>query len=180
VENETITLNELSKIQSDFLLSFNHLQKMNVTMFRKCSLILLPLLLSLSSHAQEPQSCAVTISELRVILGDQAFPLKWEETTMKDGKPLLVTIFEKKNLLFLQFIKAREGLWAESAGVICKTSVGLEIQFSGEHIRLGPAANWVLRYALGNGGKFTLTKLGSEKLRITTIGWSGMFSPRNE
>ena len=98
---------------------------------------------------------------------------------MKDGKPLLVTIFEKKDLLFLEFIKAREGLWAESAGVICKTSAGLEIQFTGEQIRLGPAANWVLRYALGNGGKFTLRKFGSEQLRIATSGWSGIFSPGN-
>jgi hypothetical protein len=151
---------------------------MNLTMFRICLLIFLPLLLSLNSHANEAQTCAVTISELRAILGDQAFPLKWEETTMKDGKPLLVTIFEKKELLFLQFIKAREGLWAESAGVICKTSAGLEIRFTGEQIRLGPAANWVLRYALGSGGKFTLTKLGSEQLRIATSGWSGMFSPK--
>lgn len=152
---------------------------MNLAMFRICLSIFLPLLLSLNSHANEPQTCAVTISELRTLLGDQTFPLKWEETTMKDGKPLLVTIFEKKDLLFLEFIKAREGLWAESAGVICKTSAGLEIQFTGEQIRLGPAANWVLRYALGNGGKFTLRKFGSEQLRIATSGWSGIFSPRN-
>jgi hypothetical protein len=149
-------------------------------MFRMFLLIFLPLLLSLNSHAREPQTCAATITELRTILGDQTFPLKWEETTMKDGKPLLVTIFEKKGFLFLEFIKAREGLWAESAGVICKTSAGMEIQFTGEQIRLGPAANWVLRYALGSGGKFTLTKVGSEQLRIATNGWSGMFSPGNQ
>jgi hypothetical protein len=152
---------------------------MNLTMFRICLLIVLPLLLSLNSPAREPPTCAATISQLRTLLGDQTFPLKWEETTMKDGKPLLVTIFEKNDLLFLQFMKAREGLWAESAGVICKTSAGLEIQFTGEQIRLGPAANWVLRYALGSGGKFTLVKAGSEQLRIATSGWSGMFSPGN-
>jgi hypothetical protein len=166
--------------QNDFPSPFNHLTQMNLAMFRICLLLFLPLLLSLNSHAHEPQTCAVTISELRTILGDQTFPLKWEETTMKDGKPLLVTIFEKKGSLFLEFIKTREGLWAESAGLICKTSAGLEIQFTGEQIRLGPAANWVLRYALGNGGKFTLTKLGSEQLQIATSGWSGMFSPRNK
>jgi hypothetical protein len=153
---------------------------MNLAMFRICLLLFLPLLLSLNSHADKSQTCAVTISELRAILGEPTFPLKWEETTMEDKKPLLVTIFEKNGFLFLEFIKAREGLWAESAGVICKTSAGLEIQFTGKQIRLGPAANWVLRYALGNGGKFTLTRFGSEQLRIATSGWSGMFSPKNK
>jgi hypothetical protein len=114
------------------------------------------------------------------MLGDQAFPLKWGETTMTDGKPLLVSILEKKGALFLEFIKTREGLWAESAGAICKTGPDLEIRFTGEQIHLGPAANWILRHALRDGGKFTLTQLGSEQLRIATSGWSGIFSPREE
>ncbi|MDP2784949.1 MAG: hypothetical protein Q8O38_10220, partial [Sulfurimicrobium sp.] len=119
-----------------------------------------------------------TIGELRVMLGDQAFPLKWEEATMDDGKPLVVSILEKNGSLFLEFIKTREGLWAESAGVICKTGTDLETRFTGEQIRLGPAAGWVLRYTLRNGGKFTLTKLGAGQLRIATSGWGGIFSPR--
>ncbi len=134
--------------------------------------------ITLNSEAHESQTCATTIGELRVILGDQAFPLKWEETTMDDGKPLVVSILDNNGSLFLEFIKTKEGLWAEIAGVICKTGVDLETQFSGEQIRVGPAANWVLRYALRNGGKFTLTKLGTEQLRIATSGWSGIFSPR--
>lgn len=146
-------------------------------MCRMCLWLFLPLLLSLNSRAQEAQACAATISELKVLLGDQAFPVNWEETTMEDGKPLLVSIHEKKGALFLEFIKTREGLWAESVGVICKTGAGLEIRFSAKQIRFGPAANWILRYALGNGGKFTLTKLGSEQLRIATSGWNGIFSP---
>lgn len=40
---------------------------------------------------------------------------------MEDGKPLLVSIHEKKGALFLEFIKTQEGLSAESVGVICKT-----------------------------------------------------------
>ncbi len=141
--------------------------------------LILPLLLSLNGQANESQTCVATLSGLQKMLGDQAFPVKWEETTMTDGKPLLVSILEKKGTLFLEFMKTREGLWAESVGVICKTGEDLEFKFTGEQIRLGPAANWVLRYSLGNGGKFTLTQLGSGQLRIVTTGWKGTFSPRN-
>ncbi len=146
-------------------------------MRRKYVLFSLLLLLSFNCDAHELQICAATISELRVMLGEQKFPLKWEETTMGDGKPLVVSIVENNGSLFLEFIKTREGLWAESPGVICKTGADLEAQFTGEQIHLGPAANWVLRYALRNGGKFTLTKLGSDQLRIATGGWKGIFSP---
>lgn len=143
-------------------------------------LLFLSLLLSLNSQAHASQTCATTISALRSMLGDQAFPLKWEETTMQDGKPLLLEILEKKGTLIVEFIKTQEGLWAESAGVICKTDSDLEIRFTGEQIRLGPAANWMLRYALKSGGKFTLTQLGAEQLRVATSGWDGVFSPREQ
>jgi hypothetical protein len=136
------------------------------------------LLLSLNSEAHESQTCAATISELRVMLADQAFPLKWEETSMEDGKPLVVSIHEKNGNLFLEFVKTREGLWAESASVICKTGTDIETRFTAKQIRLGPAANWVLRYALGSGGRFTLTRIGPEQLQIATSGWSGVFSAR--
>lgn len=147
-------------------------------MRRKYFLLFLPLLLLLSGAAHGSQNCAATLVELRSMLGEQAFPLKWEETTMDDEKPLIVSIGEKNGALFLEFIKTGEGLWAESAGVICRTGTGLETRFGAEQIRLGPAANWVLRYSLRNGGKFTLTRLGPEQLRIATSGWGGTFSPR--
>ncbi len=95
---------------------------------------------------------------------------------MDDGKPLIVSILERNGALFVEFIKTRQGLWAESFGVICKTEGGLDIRFTAEQIHFGPAASWVLRYALGNGGKFTLSKLGPKTLRMTTTGWSGIFS----
>jgi len=151
---------------------------MSLAMRRTCFLLFLPLLLPLNSEARESQTCAATIGELRVMLDQQSFPLRWEETTMDDGKPLVVSIIETNGSLFLEFIKTGEGLWAESAGVICKAGATLETRFTGEQIRLGPAANWVLRYALRNGGKFTLTKLGADQLRIATSGWSGVFSSR--
>jgi len=142
--------------------------------------LLLLLLLSLHCAAHEQPGCAASIRELKVLLGDQTFPLKWEETSMDDGKPLLVSILEKNGTLFLEFVKTAEGLWAESTGVICKKGNDLETRFSGEQVRLGPAANWVLRYALKNGGKFTLTRLGAEQLHISTSAWQGVFSPRTK
>ena len=143
----------------------------------KCILPTLLMLISCNSLAHESQTCATTISELRVMLSDQTFPLSWEETTMDDKNPLVVSIYENNGHLVLEFTKTREGLWAESIGIICKAGTKLEAHFTSEQIRLGPAANWLLRYALGKGGKFTLTMLGAEQLRIATNGWSGNFSP---
>lgn len=137
----------------------------------------LALLLALESHAHRNPACAATVTELRILLGDPAFPLKWEETTMDDGKPLQVSILEKKESLLLDFTKTREGMWAESSGSICKTAAGLEISFTREQIRLGPAASWLTRLSLANGGTLTLTRLGTEKLRIAGKGWVGIFVP---
>ena len=53
------------------------------------------LLLALESHAHQNPGCAATVPELRVLLGDPAFSLQWEEITMDDGKPLRVSIQEK-------------------------------------------------------------------------------------
>ncbi len=39
---------------------------------------------------------------------------------MGDGKPLVVSILERNGALFLEFIKTREGLWAQSEGRICR------------------------------------------------------------
>lgn len=140
--------------------------------------VLIIALLPISAVAQDKTNCATTISELKSMLSDQAFPLDWEETSMNDGKPLVVSISESHGNLFLNFIKTKEGLWAESNGIICKTDTEIETRFNREQIRLGPAANWIIRYALRKGGKFTLTMLEAKQLRIATTGWSGVFSPR--
>jgi hypothetical protein len=141
-------------------------------------LLLWSLLLPLGSQAQETRPCAASIEELKLMLGDQTFPLRWEETTMTDGKPLMVAILEKNNSLYLQFIKDKEGLWAESRGVICQAGSELGIEFTREQIRFGPAANWILRLAMGNGGKFVLSRIDAGKLQISTNGWQGVFVRR--
>lgn len=139
-------------------------------------LFFLPLLLSLNGGANASQTCAATIAELRSMFGSQTFPLKWEETSMDDAKPLVISIVENNGSLSLEFTKTGEGLWAESQGVFCKTDSEFEARFFGTQIRLGPACNWILRNALRTGVKLTLTKYGSDQLRIATSGWSGIFS----
>jgi hypothetical protein len=52
--------------------------------------LLLPLLtLSGECHASPP--CAATISDLRILLADQSFPLKWHETTMAEQLRIATT-----------------------------------------------------------------------------------------
>ena len=114
--------------------------------------------------------------ELKELLNDPAFALKWEETTMDDGKPLIVSISEKNGVLSVEFVKRTKGLWADISGVICKTEKNLEIRFTADQIRFGPAASWVLRYVLSQGGKFTLTRITAKQLRVATTGWSGDFA----
>ena len=134
------------------------------------------LLLCASAQAQPAPDCANTLAGLRELLDDAHFPLHWRETSMRDGKPLLVSLLERDGALALEFTKTGEGLWAQSTGTLCRTDKGLEIRFSAQQIKLGPAANWVLRLALGNGGKFTLTRSAPAQLHIATGGWSGLFA----
>lgn len=131
--------------------------------------------LPLSAHALEPQKCVSKVSDLKQLLDDQTFSLKWEETTMDDGKPLRVTIAEKNGTLSVEFVKATKGLWAEISGEICQADTDLEIRFTGEQIRFGAAASWLLRYMLANGGTFTLTRIDAKQMRVSTSGWSGVF-----
>jgi hypothetical protein len=151
---------------------------MKLARSREGPLVLFAALLALSGQAKALEICAATIGEFRAMLGSETFPLTWEETSMGDGKPLVVSILERNGALLIEFVKTREGLWAESAGVVCRAGAQLEIRFNANQIRMGPAAGWALRMALGNGGRFSLSKLGSEQLRIETVGWAGTFSAR--
>lgn len=123
-------------------IKFLNLQlKVTFSMFFKYLLLVPTLMISLGSEARESPDCAGTISELKIMLNDQTFPLTWEETTMNDGKPLIVSIQENNGNLFLHFNKTREGLWAESSGIICQKGNDLETRFNREQVRVGPAAN---------------------------------------
>ena len=123
-------------------------------------------------------ACVTSLNELRNVIGDQRASLQWEETSMNDGKPLVVSIFESQGALVLEFIKTKEGLWAEGTGAVCGSGANLEISFDKDQLRMGPASGWLLRSLLGQGGKFTLTRLGADQLRIATSGWSGTFVPK--
>ena len=123
-------------------------------------------------------ACVTSLNELRNVIGDQRASLQWEETSMNDGKPLVVSIFESQGALVLEFIKTKEGLWAEGTGAVCGSGANLEISFDKNQLRMGPASGWLLRSLLGQGGKFTLTRLGADQLRIATSGWSGTFVPK--
>ena len=148
---------------------------MTRSLLKLCLCSLLTLWLPLNSHAQQPDKCISNIVDLKELLNNQSFALKWEETTMYDGKPLVVSISEKDGALSVEFIKTSKGLWADISGAICQTDKDLEIRFTGEQIHFGPAASWVLRYALGNGGVFTLTRINDKQMRVATTGWSGIF-----
>jgi hypothetical protein len=137
----------------------------------------LSVLLCQTGQALALPGCAASISELTRLLGEPAYPVKWEETSMDDGKPLRVSILEKDGALWLEFFKTGQGLWAQTAGVICRAGNDYEIRFGADQIRFGPAAHWVLRLALGSGGKFTLSRLGPNQLRIVGGGWQGVFVP---
>lgn len=149
---------------------------MTHSFLRLCMCFLLALWLPLTSQAQMPEKCVSKMVDLKTLLNDPAFSMTWEETTMDDGKPLLVAITEKNGALSVAFTKTSKGLWAEIVGEICHTDQALEIRFTGEQIHFGPAASWVLRYALGNGGKFTLTKINAKQMQVATTGWSGTFA----
>ena len=95
---------------------------------------------------------------------------------MDDAKPMIVSISDNNGALSVEFIKSTKGRWADISGVICKTDKAMEIRFTSDQSRFGPAASWVLRYALGNGGVFTLTRMGDKQLRVQTAGWSGIFA----
>lgn len=110
------------------------------------------------------------------LTGDPSFPLRWEETSMTDGKPLVVSITEKDGALFLAFNKTQEGLWAEGAAVICRAGAGLEARIG--RVRMGPAAHWLLRQSMGHGTTFVLSRQMAGPLHIATPGWKGDFLPR--
>jgi hypothetical protein len=128
-------------------------------------------------HAQDETGCAQSLPALRGLIGDPAFPLRWQEVSMDDGKPMLVSIEEGQGALHLQFVKRGEGQWAKGAAAICRKGETFEARMPAGSLQLGPAANWVVRMMLGDGAIFTLRLQPGRRLQITTSGWSGSFVP---
>jgi len=143
------------------------------------SLLLLVLTLCMASRAAgaEPPQCTASLEGLHRLVGEASFPLRWEETSMTDGKPMVVSILERDGTLFMEFLKTREGLWAEGTAVICMAGVGLEARIG--QLRLGPAAPWLLRGSLG-GRTFAMSRQVGGLLRIGTPGWTGTFLPTRD
>ncbi len=120
--------------------------------------------------------CAESIADLRTLLADPVFSLKWRETGMDDGKPLVLTILERDGVLVVSFEKTDEGLWVEGASVVCRDGDAYDIRFVAGKVRTGRAANLMVQYTVLNGGQFTLRKTGTEKLEIGAGAWTGTFA----
>lgn len=133
--------------------------------------------LALGAAATEARTCAASVPELRALVQQPGFALRWQETTMADGKPLVVTLSERDGGLHLQFVKLHEGLWAEGPASVCIDNGVVEAALPRHGMRLGPAANWLLRQSLAGGARFALALVPGGRLRIATPGWSGMFLP---
>ena len=135
------------------------------------------LLLALTSNAVADLApgCASTLGELRVLVGDPGFSKRWEEISMDDGKPLVVSIFERRGVILLEFVKSGEGLWAEIGGIVCKAGEDFEVRAAKEHLKLGADLPWIISGTLANGGAFTLRRHKLNALQIETIGWQGRF-----
>jgi hypothetical protein len=128
----------------------------------------------LAAHAAP---CANSVDELRALLGDPAFPLAWEEISMGDARPLLVTLDERAGGLFVSFVKSGEGVWAEGMATLCRKGGQAEVRFKSGLVRIGPAAGWLLRQALEGGAAIALQPTSARELNIGTLGWSGRFVP---
>jgi len=139
--------------------------------------LLAALCLGLAPLAALPAPCATSVAELRALLEDPVFPLAWEETSMRDARPLLATLDERNGGLFISFVKTGEGLWAEGAATLCRTGDRLEARFANGTLRIGPAAGWMLRHALETGAPVALRRVSAQELRIGTLGWAGRFVP---
>lgn len=118
--------------------------------------------------------CATTVAAL--IRLDGSLHRTWDETSMSDGKPLVLSLAEQDGELHLVFDKTAEGLWARGRAAICRRGAVVEARLTA--VQLGPAAPWLLRSALGRNPVFVLTRRADAELQIATPGWSGSFRAR--
>ncbi len=125
----------------------------------------------LDGRAQD--ECASTLAALRrmeILLHDA-----WQETSMTDGKPLVLQLADHDDALHLAFDKTGEGLWARGRAVVCRRGPVLEARLVS--VQLGPAAPWLLRQSLAAAPVFVLRRGSALRLEVSTPGWSGQFRP---
>lgn len=136
-------------------------------------------LLLLAAQAHAATDCARGAAALRRLAGEGAFPLHWVEAGMDDGKPLHLDLelAERDGALHLRFNKTGEGLWAEGAGSVCKAADGLQVRFEPGQLRAGPAAGWLLRQWLRDGGPLAVARPSPATLEVRAPGWRGRFAP---
>lgn len=132
--------------------------------------------LALAAPAQA--TCVESMAGLRALLAQPSLPLQWTETGMDDGRPLLLSIEQRGNVLHLSFVKSGEGLWADGEVQFCRRGTQVEARLDAQRIRLGPSAPWVLRLTMASGAVFVLTPLADSGLRVETAGWNGRFAAR--
>jgi hypothetical protein len=133
-------------------------------------------LVALSTPCLAEQPCAGTIGELRALVGDPSFPLRWQETTMRDGKPLELRIAQHGPALLLSIIKQGEGVWVEGSGTVCTHGDALAFRFTPGTMNVGSAAHWAVRVSLSAHPDFTLSRLGPDAMKLAIFGWSGTFA----
>ncbi len=141
------------------------------------TLIIALFLSALSSSKLALAECATDLNSLAAVFHTEEFSSRWVETGARDGQPLVVTITPERGGLFLQFVKTGAGLWASGTADICNDRGGVTATISGDQIKLGPAAPFLLRMGMGGGATFRLSLQGSSSLQISASGWSGRFAP---
>lgn len=130
-----------------------------------------------SGLAGEEPDCAKDIAGLRRLLRDPAFPLRWIETAMKDGKPMVLTVEEQAGALHWRFVKTGDGLWAAGTAALCLEGTRLHARMRPGQMESGPAANWLARQAMLHGATLEIRRPQSEVLTVSATGWRGEFAP---
>jgi len=128
--------------------------------------------------------CVDTKADVRTLMTrsvgaefSQVLESPWSETTADDGKPLQITVSEQEGKLYMVFNKTKEGIWAEGPAQVCESEGDLKLKIIGKTIKLGQAAPWPIRWSMSDGASLGLKFKASDKLHVSTTGWSGDFVP---
>ncbi len=115
-------------------------------------------------------ACASNLSELRALVGDNAFSGRWQETTANDGRPLQLTLSQSLHMTFTKGGQA----WANGAATICESGNNYVARLPS--ITWGPAAHRLIRGR--RSANFTIAIPRQNVIRVSTGGWSGNFAAR--